>query len=105
MEGVKKVLQGMITDMDTTDLEQETLVVEEIFRCLKIKKSKAPKRPKRIILLGPPGSQKERYAQLIADKYKLVNVRVSQLVTDHIRREENREYVEELRLRNRMQSQ
>jgi ATP-dependent 26S proteasome regulatory subunit len=105
MEGVKKVLQGMITDMDTTDLEQETLVVEEIFRCLKIKKSKAPKRPKRIILLGPPGSQKERYAQLIAEKYKLVNVRVSQLVTDHIRREENREYVEELRLRNRMQSQ
>ena len=77
MEGVKKVLQGMITDMDTTDLEQETLVVEEIFRCLKIKKSKAPKRPKRIILLGPPGSQKERYAQLIAEKYKLVNVRVS----------------------------
>jgi adenylate kinase family enzyme len=105
MEGVKKVLQGMVTDMDITDLEQETLVVEEIFRCLKIKKTKAPKRPKRIILLGPPGSQKERYAQWLADKYKLVNVRVSQLITDHIRREENREYVEELRLRNRMQSQ
>lgn len=63
MEGVKKVLQGMVTEMDISDLEQETLVVEEIFRCLKLKKTKAPKRPKRIILLGPPGTQKERFAQ------------------------------------------
>jgi SpoVK/Ycf46/Vps4 family AAA+-type ATPase len=67
----------MITEMDISELEQETLVVEEIFRCLKLKKSKAPKRPIRIILLGPPGSQKERFAQKVADKYKLVNVRVS----------------------------
>jgi SpoVK/Ycf46/Vps4 family AAA+-type ATPase len=104
MEGVKKVLQGTITDMDITDLEQETLVVEEIFRCLKIKKSKAPKRPKRIILLGPPGSQKERYAEMVAEKYKLVNVRVSQLVTDHIRREERRDYAEQLRRLNQAQS-
>jgi SpoVK/Ycf46/Vps4 family AAA+-type ATPase len=104
MEGVKKVLQGMVTEMDISDLEQETLVVEEIFRCLKLKKTKAPKRPKRIILLGPPGTQKERFAQQVADKYKLVNVRVSQLITDHIRREENKEYAEELRHRNRLQS-
>jgi len=97
MDGVKKVLQGTITDMDITDLEQQSLVVEEIFRCLKIKKSKAPKRPKRIVLLGPPGSQKERYAQMLADKYKLTNVRVSQLITDGIRREDPPGIAEELR--------
>lgn len=95
----------MITDMDITDLEQETLVVEEIFRCLKIKKSKAPKRPKRIILLGPPGSQKERFAEQVAEKYKLVNVNVNQLITDHIRRGEDKEDVEELRQLYRMRTQ
>ena len=99
------MLQGMITDMDITDLEQETLVVEEIFRCLKIKKSKAPKRPKRIILLGPPGSQKERFAEQVAEKYKLVNVNVNQLITDHIRRGEDKEDVEELRQLYRMRTQ
>ena len=99
MEGVKKVLQGMVTEMDITELEQETHVVEEIFRILKLKRSKAPRRPQRVILLGPPGSQKERFAQQIADKYKLVYIRVSQLITDHIRREENKEYAEELRAR------
>ena len=52
----------MITEMDITDLEQETLVVEEIFRILKLKKTRAPRRPKRVILLGPPDSQKEKFA-------------------------------------------
>ena len=49
-------MQGMITEMDIRDLEHETLVVEEIFRILKLKKTKAPRRPRRVILLGPPGS-------------------------------------------------
>lgn len=85
--------------MEIGDLDQETLVVEEIFRILKLKKSKGPRRPHRVILLGPPGSQKEKFAQKVADKYKLVYIRVSQLITDHIRREDNKEYAEELRSR------
>ena len=97
MEGVKKVCQGQITEMDTD--EHETLVAEEIVRILKLKSTKAPRRPQRVILLGPPGSQKEIFAQQVAAKYQLVYIRVSQLITDHIRREENKEYREELRSR------
>jgi len=63
MDDVKKVLKGMISDMNISEMEQENnSVVETIFKCLNVKKTKAPTRPKRIILLGPPGSQQERYA-------------------------------------------
>ena len=34
------------------------MVLEEIARLLKLNKSNAPKRPPRIVLMGPPGSGK-----------------------------------------------
>lgn len=37
--------------------------------------------------MGPPGSQTEKYAIKIANKYKLVYVQVTQMLKDAIRRE------------------
>jgi replication-associated recombination protein RarA len=46
--------------------KQEGIVLEEIARVLKLNKSNAPKRPPRIILLGPPGCGKTGIALKIA---------------------------------------
>lgn len=54
---------------------------------MKLKRTKAPRRPQRVILLGPPGSSTEQQAIKIAQKYKLVYVQVTQMLKDAIRRE------------------
>lgn len=49
-------------------------------------KSHAPKRPLRVILLGPRGSGRHTQASMIAAKYGLVHVNVSALLKDEIRK-------------------
>lgn len=85
MEGVKQVCKGFITELDGTKSVQQ--ILEEIARVLKLKNTKAPRRPQRIILMGPPGSETESQARKIAQKYKLVYVQVMQMFKDAIRRE------------------
>lgn len=51
IEGVKEVCKGCITELDGN--KPEGVVLEEIVRILKLNKSNAPRRPPRIILLGP----------------------------------------------------
>lgn len=58
MAGVKKVCQGLITELDGT--KDQTHILEEIARVLKLKISKGARRPQRVILMGPPGSQTEK---------------------------------------------
>ena len=77
--------KGFITELDGTKSEQQ--ILEVIARVLKLKQTKAPRRPQRIILMGPPGSNTEVQAQKIAEKYKLVYVQVLQMFKDAIRRE------------------
>ena len=72
MNGVKDVCRGLITELDGCKSEQQ--ILEEIVRVLKLKRTKAPRRPQRVILMGPPGSQTEQQAIKIALKYKLVYV-------------------------------
>ena len=55
----------------------EETVLEEIVRILKLNKSNAPRRPPRIILLGPQGCGKTFHARRIAEKFKLAYVKVS----------------------------
>jgi len=85
MKGVKDVCSGLITELDGTKSEQQ--ILEEIVRVLKLKRTKAPRRPQRVILMGPPGSGTEHQAIAIAQKYKLVYVQVTQMLKDAIRRE------------------
>ena len=60
MTGVKEVCRGLITELDGTKSEQQ--ILEEIVRVLKLKKTKAPRRPQRVILMGPPGAETEQQA-------------------------------------------
>lgn len=64
MQGVKEVCRGLITELDGTKSQQQ--ILEEIARVLKLKRTKAPRRPQRVILLGPPGSSTEQQAIKIA---------------------------------------
>ena len=97
MASVKKVCQGYITELDGS--KNETQILEEIARVLKLKNTKAPRRPQRVILLGPPGSQTEQHALDICKKYKLVYVQVTQLLKDAIRREGDTQLAHDLAIR------
>lgn len=46
--------------------KSEGIVLEEIARILKLNKSNAPRRPPRIVLIGPPGCSKTGIALKIA---------------------------------------
>ena len=60
MKGVKAVCRGYMTELEEN--EEFNRCLEEIVRILKLKSTKAPRRPQRIILLGPPGLDKETHA-------------------------------------------
>ena len=76
MEGVKEIYKGSITQVDANKSSED--VSEEIMhRVLKLKHSKGPARPQRIILMGTPGCGKEKYAQKIADEHQLVYIQVN----------------------------
>jgi SpoVK/Ycf46/Vps4 family AAA+-type ATPase len=63
----------------------EGVILEEIVRILKLNRSKGPRRPPRILLMGPPGCGKTDYATKLARKYKLQYVKVSHIIKDLIR--------------------
>ena len=95
IEGVQKICQGMITTMQA---QQDYMpLVEQLVRNLKIKDTNAPRRPQRIFLLGSPGSNKEQYAQRIAEKYKLVYVQVPQLIKETMRRNADNDFARQLK--------
>jgi len=97
MTGVLEVCNGLITELDGTKSQQQ--ILEEIARVLKLKKTKAPRRPQRVILMGPPGSETEQQAIKIAQKYKLVYVQVTQMLRDAIRREGETQLAQDLAAR------
>ena len=95
IEGVKHIYKGSITNVDANNSLQD--VSEEIMhRVLKLKHSKGPSRPQRIILMGTPGCGKEKYAQRVADEYQLVYIQVTQLLKDAVRREGTSSFAQDL---------
>ena len=95
LSGVKKICQGFVTELESN--QDEMAVVEEINRILKLKNTNAPRRPQRIILMGSPGSKKEQYAVRIAEKYQLVYVQLSQMLTEAVRRNDDNDYARQLK--------
>jgi adenylate kinase len=77
----------------------EGVVLEEIVRILKLNRSKGPRRPPRILLMGPPGCGKTEHARKLAQKYKLQYVKVSEMVKDLARTEPNPVKAQELNAR------
>jgi len=60
--------------MDCADKAQNE-IANDLARMLRIRhRNNAPRRPPRVILIGPPGSGRSTQAQLIADAFGLVNV-------------------------------
>ena len=47
-------------------------------------KSNAPKRPPRILLMGPPGSGRTTQAKMIADQFGLVLISTKDLLKDRM---------------------
>lgn len=79
---------GSILELDGN--KQEGLLLEEIARLLKLNHSNAPRRPPRIILLGPPGCGKTELALKVAQKYKVTYVKVAHIIKDYLRDEAKR---------------
>ena len=75
----------------------EGVILEEIVRILKLNRSKGPRRPPRILLMGPPGCGKTEQARRLAEKYKLQYIKVSHMLKDAIRNEPNAAKASEMR--------
>ncbi len=60
-------------------------MANELARMLRIRyRSNAPRRPPRVILLGPPGSGRSTQAGLIAKRYGLVHICMRSLLKSEI---------------------
>lgn len=77
----------------------EGVILEEIVRILKLTRSKGPRCPPRILLMGPPGCGKTDHARKLAQKYKLQYVKVSEMIKDLIRTEPNKVTAADLKFR------
>jgi hypothetical protein len=98
IQGVKEQFNGSIIEVDANKPEQK--ILEEIARILFLKESSAPRKPPKIILMGPPGVDTQEHAAQVAAKYRLINLDVDQLCKDWIRRRDaNDDYATELRFK------
>ncbi len=82
---MKEACKGQIMELDGD--RPEGVILEEIVRILKLTRSKGPRRPPRVFLMGPPGCGKTEHAKRLAQKYKVQYVKLSELVKDAIRTE------------------
>lgn len=85
LKGVKDQYMGSITEVDSNKPEQQ--ILEEFARILFLKESSAPRKPPKIILMGPPGVETRQYANAVATKYKLINLDLDQVCKDLVRRQ------------------
>jgi adenylate kinase family enzyme len=76
---------GNIVEIDGNKSKRK--IVEEMARMLSLKDSNAPRKPPKIILMGPPGVELSQHANEISKKYKLIYIDVDQMVKDCVRRE------------------
>lgn len=80
LNGVKDTFNNFIFNYDTSGnaLEQ---TVQDLGRMINLRfRINAPRRPPRVIILGPPGSGRSTTAEIISQKFGLVNVSPMQLL-------------------------
>lgn len=74
MNAVVETFGPFIYSIDCSDRAQNE-IANDLARMLRIRhRNNAPRRPPKVILIGPPGSGKSTQAQMIADAFGLVNV-------------------------------
>ncbi len=86
IKGVKSAFKGFIYEYNSNDKDQND-VANDLARMLRIRfRSNAPRRPPRVILLGPPGSGRSTQAEMIANSYGLVHICCRSLLKSEIKR-------------------
>lgn len=76
---------GNIIEIDGNKSKKK--IVEEMARLLTLKDCNFPKKPARIIMMGPPGVDLREHATTLSTKYKLIQIDYDQLTKDFLRRE------------------
>jgi len=80
MNAVRSSFKQFIFEYNATD-QAVSDVTKDLSRMLRLRyKSDAPRRPPRVILLGPPGSGRTTQAQTLSDTFGLVNVSPMELL-------------------------
>ena len=86
MKGVKKAFDGFVYEYGASDKDQNEVSME-LARMLRLRyKNDAPRRPPRIILLGPPGSGRGTQAKIISKRFGLVHVSARGLIKEEVAR-------------------
>lgn len=86
INGVKSAFNGFVYEYNAVDKAQND-VANDLARMLRIRyRSNAPRRPPRVILLGPPGSGRSTQASIIARNYGLVHICTRSLLKSEIQR-------------------
>lgn len=74
MNAVQETFNQFIYTMDCQDKPQNE-VANDLARMLRIRhRNNAPRRPPKVILIGPPGSGRSTQAQMVAEAFGLVNI-------------------------------
>lgn len=74
---------GFFCEIDAN--KEHDKVVDDIARIMKLRvRPNAPRRPPKILIIGPPGSGKSTIGKLIAGKYGLIYVSTSNLLNGEI---------------------
>ena len=80
INGVRSVFKQFIYEYSCSDVT-ESDVTKDLATMLRLRfKSDAPRRPPRVILLGPPGSSRSTQSAILAQKFGLVNISPSELL-------------------------
>lgn len=83
MNDVRASFSQFIYDYECVDLQDTMETFRELTGMLRLRyKSDAPRRPPRVIILGPPGSSRSTQTRLLCKKYGLVSVSPEELLKE-----------------------
>jgi DNA replication protein DnaC len=84
IQGVKDAFNSFIYEYNAVGRNQAE-IANDLARILRIRfKSNGPRRPARVILLGPPGSGRSHQAQALSERFGLVYVCSRRLLKNEI---------------------
>jgi len=82
---VQDAFKGFIYEYDCSERPSVNIVGNDLAKMLRIRfRSTAPRRPPRVILLGPPGSGRSTQAATISKKYGLVHLDMKAMLKSEI---------------------
>ena len=86
MKGVKEAFSNFIFEHDVTDKSYND-VIPDLTRMLNLRfRENAPRRPPRILLVGPPGSGRNTQSKAVAACFGLVHISARALLKNEIKR-------------------